>query len=52
MKRNSGYFYGTITSILGKNSTANFTNCNFNNNNGVNGGLFYVTTRSTIYLSN
>ena len=52
MKRNSGYFYGTIASILGKNSTANFTNCNFNNNNGVNGGLFYVTTRSTLYLSN
>ena len=50
MKRNSGYFYGTIASILGKNSTATFTNCNFNNNNGVNGGLFYVTTRSTIFF--
>ena len=52
MKRNSGYFYGTIASILGKDSSATFTNCNFNNNNGINGGLFYITTRSTIYLSN
>ena len=52
MKRNSAYFYGTIASILGRNSSATFTNCNFNNNNGVNGGLFYITTRSTIYLSN
>ena len=52
MKRNSGYFYGTIASILGKDSSATFTNCNFNNNNGINGGLFYITTRSTIYLYN
>ena len=52
MKRNSGYIYGTIASITGKNSTAAFTNCSFNNNNGANGGVFYVTTRSSIYLSN
>ena len=52
MKRNSGYFYGTIVSILGDDSTANFTNCNFNNNNGVNGGLFYVSSSSTVYLLN
>ena len=52
MKRNSGYFYGTIASILGDSSSAYFNNCNFNNNNGVNGGLFYIASQSSISLSN
>ena len=52
MRRNSGYFYGTIASILGDDSIAYFSNCNFNNNNGVYGGLFYVVAKSSISLSN
>ena len=52
MRRNSGYLYGTIASILGEDSIAYFSNCNFNNNNGVYGGLFYVVAKSSISLSN
>jgi hypothetical protein len=48
MNRNSGYFRGTIVSIVGKNSRATFTSCNFNNNNGINGGVFYVEDQSVI----
>ena len=52
MRRNSGYLYGTIASILRDDSIAYFSNCNFNNNNGVYGGLFYVVAKSSISLSN
>ena len=52
MRRNSAYFYGTIASILGDNSEAYFNSCNFVNNNGINGGLFYVAANSAIYLTN
>lgn len=52
MKRNSAYFYGSIASIFGDDSVANFTNCNLVNNNGVNGGLFYVGANSIVYLTN
>jgi hypothetical protein len=52
MNRNSGYFRGTIVSIVGKNSRATFTNCNFNNNNGINGGVFYVEDQSVINVIN
>ena len=52
ISRNSRYFYGTIVSILEDSWSAYFSNCNFNNNNGVNGGLFYVASQSSISLSN
>ena len=52
MRRNSAYFYGSIASILGGNSEAYFNSCNFVNNNGVNGGLFYVAANSAMYLTN
>lgn len=52
MNRNSGYFRGTIVSILGRDSTATFNSCNFNNNNGINGGVFYVTDKSRINVYN
>ena len=52
MRRNSAYFYGSIASILGDNSEAYFSSCNFVNNNGVNGGLFYVAANSAISLTN
>jgi hypothetical protein len=52
MNRNSGYFRGSIVSIVGKNSKATFEACNFNNNNGINGGVFYVTDKSTINVHN
>lgn len=52
LNRNSGYFRGTIASILGKDSYATFNNCRMNNNNGIVGGLFYVTTRSSIEVVN
>jgi hypothetical protein len=52
MNRNSGYFRGTVVSIVGQNSKATFTNCNFNNNNGINGGVFYVTDQSVINVIN
>lgn len=52
MKRNSAYFIGTIVSIIGISSNAQFDQCNFNNNNGIKGGLFYVSRRSSIQVSN
>ena len=52
MHRNSGYFRGTIVSIQGSDSTATFSNCNFNNNNAILGGLFYVARRSEININN
>ena len=52
MNRNSGYFRGTIISIQGSDSTANISNCNFNNNNAILGGLFYVARRSVINVNN
>ena len=52
MLRNSAYFYGSISSILGDNSAAYFNSCNFANNNGVNGGLFYVAANSFVSLTN
>ena len=52
MKKNSAYFIGSIVSITGIYSTAQFENCNFNNNNGIQGGLFYVSRRSSITVIN
>jgi uncharacterized protein YjbI with pentapeptide repeats len=52
MRRNSAYFRGTIVSILGSDSSANFRQCNFNNNNGILGGLFYVNRLSYIQVQN
>ena len=52
MQRNSAYFYGSIASILDDNSAAYFSSCNFVNNNGVNGGLFYVAANSFVSLTN
>ena len=52
MQRNSAYFYGSIASILDDNSAAYFNSCNFVNNNGVNGGLFYVAANSFVSLTN
>jgi hypothetical protein len=52
MKRNSAYFRGTILSILGINSSATFRQCNFNNNNGIIGGVFYVARNSYIEVLN
>jgi hypothetical protein len=48
LNRNSGYFRGTVASITGKGSSAFFKNCNFNNNNGNWGGVFYVSAESYI----
>lgn len=52
MNRNSAYFRGTIAKIVGRLSSATFDKCNFNNNNGLAGGLFYVDRRSQIRVSN
>lgn len=52
MRRNSAYFRGVIASILGSDSSATFTDCNFNNNNGILGGLFYVSRISYIEVIN
>jgi hypothetical protein len=52
MNRNSGYFRGSIVSIVGRNSKATFENCNLNNNNGITGGVFYVTSKSVINVIN
>jgi hypothetical protein len=52
MKRNSAYFRGTILSILGINSSAIFRQCNFNNNNGIIGGVFYVARNSYVEVQN
>ena len=52
MRRNSAYFRGTVLSILGSDSSATFSNCVFNNNNGIEGGLFYVTSTSVISVEN
>ena len=48
--RNSATFRGSIISIIDNNSFVNITNCNFNNNNGMIGGLFYVNGKSPIYV--
>ena len=52
MNQNSGYFYGTVLSITESRSFATFNNCNFNNNNGRFGGLFYVVGNSGITVTN
>ena len=52
MKRNSAYFLGTILSIIDRKSTVSFDQWNFNNNNGVLGGLFYVERSSIINVNN
>lgn len=52
MRRNSGYFRGVIVSITGGDSKADFINCRFNNNNGMVGGLFYVSDVSEINVYN
>lgn len=52
MKRNSAYFLGTILSIIDRKSTVSFDQCNFNHNNGVLGGLFYVERSSVINVTN
>ena len=50
--KNSATFWGTLISITDDNSVANITNCNFNNNNGMTGGILYVDGHSTINVSN
>ena len=52
MKRNSAYFLGTILSIIDRKSTVSFDQWNFNHNNGVLGGLFYVERSSIINVTN
>ena len=52
MKRNSAYFLGTILSIIDRKSTVTFDQCNFNHNNGVRGGLFYVERSSIVNVRN
>ena len=50
--KNSATFWGTLISITDDNSVASIENCNFNNNNGMTGGIFYVAGSSTINVSN
>ena len=50
--KNSATFWGTLISITDDNSVANITNCNFNNNNGMTGGILYVNGQSTINVNN
>ena len=52
MNRNSAYFLGTILSIIDRKSTVTFDQWNFNQNNGVNGGLFYVERSSILNVRN
>ena len=52
MSKNSGYFRGTLISILNTNSHAEVFNSDFDHNNGVTGGLFYVYTQSVIDVIN
>ena len=52
MSKNSGYFRGTLISIINSNSHAEVINCDFDHNNGVTGGLFYVYTQSVIDVTN
>jgi hypothetical protein len=48
--RNSAEFRGTIISIIDNNSHVHIKNCKFNNNNGVIGGIFYISGKSTIVV--
>jgi hypothetical protein len=48
--KNSAKFKGTALSISGDDSSVFFTECNFNNNNGLTGGLFYVNGKSNVYV--
>ena len=50
--KNSATFWGTLISITDDNSVASIENCNFNNNNGMTGGIFYVAGSSTINVNN
>ena len=50
--KNSATFWGTLISITNDNSVVNITNCNFNNNNGMTGGILYVDGQSTINVYN
>ena len=50
--KNSATFWGTLISITDNNSVASIENCNFNNNNGMTGGIFYVAGSSTINVNN
>ena len=52
MKRNSAYFLGTILSIIDRKSTVTFDHWNFNHNNGIRGGLFYVERSSILNVRN
>ena len=52
MKRNSAYFLGSIISVTDKQSSILFDEWNFLNNNGIEGGLFYVEKGSTINVTN
>ena len=52
MKRNSAYFLGSIISVTDKQSSILFDKWNFLNNNGIEGGLFYVEKGSTINVTN
>ena len=52
MKRNSAYYTGVILSILGEDSTATFNDCGFSNNNGILGGIMYVTSKSIVNINN
>ena len=50
--KNSATFWGTLISITDDNSMASIENCNFNNNNGMTGGIFYVAGSSTVNVNN
>ena len=50
--KNSATFWGSLISITDDYSVVNISNCNFNNNNGMTGGILYVDGESTINVSN
>lgn len=50
--RNSASFRGTVLSITESNSQINISDWSFNNNNGLHGGLFFVSGNSPIYVTN
>jgi predicted outer membrane repeat protein len=52
MYRNSATFRGSIISIIDGNSFAVISNCKFNNNDGINGGIFYINGDSSIEVKN
>ena len=48
INKNSGNSFGSVLKIDGDNSSVAITNCIFNNNNAIQGGLFYITRKSVL----